>query len=145
MLALLLVDGLGLGDLVGLLEGLGLAEELELLAGLGLAEELLLVLLELLGLGVPDALRLPPPSKKADVTAVVPLAHGEPAGRADDASAGAIATPVTRKDPATTAAAARPARATRASKMTLLRAARPDIPPCCPSAAISPSISWLPD
>lgn len=142
VLVLLVEDGLGLGDLVGLFEGLGLGEELP--AGLGLVEEPLVVLLAVLGLGVPEALRLPP-SMKADVAAVVPLAHGDPAGCADAASAGAIARPVTKKDPATTDTAARPARAKRTSKTTLLRAARLDIPPCRPPAAISPSISWLPD
>ena len=134
-----LLDGLGLGDVVGLfdglLDGLGLGDLVGLLDGLGLVDELLamLVLPEVPGPGVRDELRWPPPISIADVTAAVPLLHGE-AARCWEASAGAIAKAVTRKDPATTEAETRPARAIRAPTTTLLRAAR--LRPYIPSISL---------
>jgi hypothetical protein len=117
-LGLWLCDGLGLlvwlGLEDGLLLGLGLREELVLLDGLGLSDRLAdfdglaLELRDRLALAEGDDLR--EARSLAEATATEARPHGEPAGRAADASAGAIANPETRKDPAMSATAARPAR-----------------------------------
>ena len=118
-LGLLLLDGLGLFDGLGLLDGLllGLREGLELWDGLGLLE----------GLGLFDGLvlALREVSSLAEATATEPRPQGEPAGRAAEASAGAIAKPETRKDPATSAMAARPARMTPTGTSALRSSTRP--------------------
>ncbi len=115
----------GLGDFEGLLDGLLLGLGLELAEGLGLLEALLdglgLLLGDLLALGEPDPL-WPPVSRLADVAAVVPRPHGDPAGRAGEASAGAIASPVARKNPPALAAATRQDLAIPTGTMTLPRA-----------------------
>jgi len=96
----LLAEGLGLllldelGELVGLL--LGLLEALELFDGLGLEDGLALECRA---------------SRCADASAAEPCRHGELAGHAGEAKAGAMAKPDTRNDPATRETAIRPARA----------------------------------
>ena len=136
-LGLLLCDGLGLlvglGLRDGLLLGLGLREGLELLDGLALFE----VRADFDGLALEPRVRpaladgdeLREASSLAEATATEPLPHGEPAGRAADASAGAIAKPETRKDPATSATAARPARMTPTGTAALRSSSRPEPAP----------------
>ncbi len=137
-LGLWLCDGLGLlvwlglGD--GLLLGLGLREELVLRDGLGLElglldrlaefDGLLLALRDRLALAEGDDLR--EARSLAEVTATELRPHGEPAGRAAEASAGAIANPETRKDPATSAMAARPARMIPTGTAALRSSSRPE-------------------
>jgi hypothetical protein len=115
----LLVVGLGLLERLGLLEGLGLLERLALLEGLGLWDGL--------GLweGLADGDELREASSLAEATATEPLPHGEPAGRLAEASAGAIAKPETRKDPAASAMAARPARMVPTGTTALRSSSRP--------------------
>ena len=121
---------LGLGD--GLLLGLGLREELVLRDGLELGlldrlaefDGLLLALRDRLALAEGDDLS--EASSLAEVTATELRPHGEPAGRAAEASAGAIANPETRKDPATRAMAARPARMIPTGTAALRSSSRPE-------------------
>jgi hypothetical protein len=116
-------DGLGERDLDGL--GLLLAEGLELLVLLGLEEAV--GLREALWLGLFDGLALCDGlalawirgaevagigSCIADSTAREPCPHGDAIGRAEDATAGAIAKPDARNVPATRQMAKRPARMT---------------------------------
>jgi hypothetical protein len=122
-------DGLGERDLDGL--GLLLAEGLELLVVLaleepvGLCEALWLGLLDGLGvfdgLGLLDGLALAwirgaelagIGSWIADSTAREPCPHGDAIGRAEDATAGAIAKPDARNVPATRQMARLPTRMT---------------------------------
>jgi hypothetical protein len=134
----------GLGEFEGLLagledsEGLGdweaLADVLVLGLGLGLGLGLadvpwlaeLVAVAELLAVGDPDApLACTALSSFADVAAVVPLVHGDPACCAGEASAGASPSPVARKAPAATAVAFRQERAIPTGTATLLRTIRP--------------------
>ena len=112
-LGLLLAEGLELLVVVGLEEPVGLREALwlGLLDGLGVFD----------GLGLFDGLALAwicgaevagIASWLADSTAKEPWPHGDAIGRAEDATAGAIAKPDARKDPATRQMAKRPARMT---------------------------------
>jgi hypothetical protein len=112
-LVLVLLDGLGLS--------LGLREALELRDGLGLGE----LLADFDGLALADGEELCEASSLAEATATEPRPHGEPAGWPAEASAGAIAKPETRKDPATSAMAARPARMTPTGTTALRSSGRP--------------------
>lgn len=130
-----LVDGL----LLGLLLGLGDVDELLLGLGLELADGLGLLDALLDGLGLVDGLLLadrlalgelaarwlcPPVSRFADIAEAVPRAHGDPAGCAGEASAGAIASPVARKVPAAMAVATFQDLAILTGTTTLPRAVR---------------------
>ena len=94
-----LLDGLGVLDGLGLLDGLGVFDGLGLFDGLALAW---ICGAEVAGIA----------SWLADSTAKEPWPHGDAIGRAEDATAGAIAKPDARKDPATRQMAKRPARMT---------------------------------
>lgn len=86
-------------------------ELVELPDGLGLGVREGLVLVDGLALGDVAALRdSTAPSSLADTTAVELRPQGEPIGRADVASAGAITKPDTRNEPAARQNAIRPAR-----------------------------------
>jgi len=63
------------------------------------------------------------------VTATDALPHGEFAGRAADASAGAIAKPEARKDPAAMQTTTRPARMTPSGTAALRSLGRPQPAP----------------
>ena len=96
---------LGLVELVGLRDELGVREGLALVDGLALDDVPGLALDD-----VPGLLEFTAASSLADTTAVELTPQGEPIGRADVASAGAITKPDTTNEPATRQTAIRPAR-----------------------------------
>ena len=136
-------DGLGDFDLDRLGDGLGELDLLGLgllLLGEGLALWVKLGLVELVGLAVREGLALPDglalddvpapfvptaASSLADTTAVELCPQGEPIGRADIASAGAITKPDTRNEPAARQTAIRPARGIPIRTAALRSSGRP--------------------
>ncbi len=124
------LDGLGLwlGEVDELLVWLGLVELVGLRDGLGfgLAVREGLVLFDGLALGDVAALRdCTAPSSLADTTAVELRPQGEPIGRADVASAGAITKPDTRNEPAARQKAIRLARRVPSGTAALRSSGRP--------------------
>lgn len=113
-LGLVVADGLGLFDLVGLVDLLGLGELEELREALALG---LVAGLELAGdVALADGLAVAGiASRCADTAAAEPCLHGDLAGAAAEAKAGAMAIPMARNDPAIMATATRPARSIPAS------------------------------
>ena len=119
---LLLGEGLGLWVRLGLVEVVGLREALgvglPVLEGLALADELALD-------DVPAAYGRTAASSLAETTAVELCPQGEPIGRAESASAGAITKPDTRNEPATRQTAIRPARWIPIGTVALRSSGRP--------------------
>jgi hypothetical protein len=114
-LGLLLEDGFGLFVLLGLDDPVGLCDGLRL--GLGLVVGL--------GLLVGLALLLVLASWLAETAETELRPHGDAAGLAVEANAGAIAKPDERNDPATTQMATRPARLLASSTGALRSSAQP--------------------
>ena len=121
------LDGLGLllegvGVWLGLVELVGLRDAL----GVGLAVPVGLALLDRLALEIPAAAYVcTAASSLADTTAVELRPQGEPAGRAEVASAGAITKPDTRNEPAARQTAIRPARGIAIGTAALRSSGRP--------------------
>ena len=103
---------LGLVELAGVPDAVGLAlpEEPPLVDGLGLDDVISVCTAE---------------SKLADTTAVELKPQGEPIGRADVASAGAITKPDARNEPADRQTAIRPARRIAIGTVALRSSGRP--------------------
>jgi hypothetical protein len=118
---LLLGEGLALWVWLGLVEVVGLREPLgvglPVLDGLALADEL--------ALDDVAAYVRTAASSLAETTAVELCPQGEPIGRADSASAGAITKPDTRNEPATRQTAIRPARWIPIGTVALRSSGRP--------------------
>lgn len=114
MLDVELPEGLGVPDAAGLEDGLTLCERLEVGEGLGV------------GLG-DGLLWCPLVSRLADTTAAAPDPdpQGDPCSPRVDASAGAIAKPVSRSEPPTTATVARPSRTNVTDTAVLRLSIRP--------------------